>query len=89
MSAALGKATGPFIKGTSTVKGTKVSKFVDQPMGKNMLYCIGKDVAAKLELVNTETYTGHCFRRTSATIAADGGAIPQQLQRQAVSMVFI
>ena len=46
-----------------------------------MLYGIGKDVATILQLDNPETYTGHCFRRTAATMEADGGATTQQLQR--------
>ena len=70
----LGDAKGAFCKGKS-------NKFVDQPMGKNTLYGIGKDVATTLNLPNPGTYTGHCFRRSSATIAADSGATTQQLQR--------
>lgn len=50
-------------------------------MGKNTLYQFGKDIAISLGLENPEQYTGHCFRRTSATIAADSGATPHQLQR--------
>ena len=50
-------------------------------MGKNMLWGIVKDVATILQLDNPETYTGYCFRRTAASMAADGGATTQQLQR--------
>ena len=81
LSATLGDVAGPLIKGTPVCKTTKTSKFVKQPMGKNLLYGIGKDVATKLVLENPESYTGHCFRRTSATMAADGGATAQQMQR--------
>ena len=38
-------------------------------------------MATKLSLEDPQLYTGHCFRRTSATMAADGGATPQQMQR--------
>ena len=38
-------------------------------------------MAELLNLDHPETYTGHCFRRTAATIAVDGGATTQQLQR--------
>ena len=84
VTAALGEEnrTGHFIKGTPVSKSKpKTCRLVNQPMGVNTLYGIGKDVAIKLGLENPETYTGHCFRRTAATMAADGGATPQQLQR--------
>ena len=32
-----------------------------QPMGKEMLGSIGKEVAKELGLDNPDTYTGHCF----------------------------
>ena len=66
---------GPLIKGVPN--GT----FVNQPMGKSYLSSIGKDVAGVLKLDNPERYTGHCFRRTAATMAADGGATTQQMQK--------
>lgn len=80
VSAVLPELSGPLIKGTPTNKDN-ISRFVNQPMGINKLYSIGKDVALKLQLDNSESYTGHCFRRTSATIAADSGATAQQMQR--------
>ena len=73
LSAAIGGVSGALFKGTPISKLTKMSKFVNQPMVK--------DVAKKIVLENPEAYTGHCFRRTSATMAADGGATPQQMQR--------
>ena len=72
VSAALGDVSGPPIKGTPICKSTKMSKIVNQHMGKNMLYSIGKNVATRLGIENPDSYTGHCFRRTSATMAADG-----------------
>lgn len=82
LSATIGEPTGSFFKGTPIYKNTGgESRFVNQPMGINYLYAIGKDVAKTLNLKNPELYTGHCFRRTSATIAADSGATPQQMQR--------
>ena len=54
--AALGDdPSGPFIKGTPTFKGSNATKFVKQLLGKNLLYCIGKDVVTKLGLENPET----------------------------------
>ena len=71
----------PLIKGTPSKKSSNTSRSVNQPMSKNLLYDIGKNVARRLQLDNPESYTGHCFRRTSATMAADGGATTQQMQR--------
>ena len=81
LTAVIGEPSGAFVKGTPIKKCSGISKFVDQPMGKNMLYLFGKDVAISLGLDNPEQNTGHCFRRTSATIAADSGATPHQMQR--------
>ena len=67
--------SGPLIKGAPKLT------FVNQAMGKNYLSNIGKDVALVLNLEEPERYTGHCFRRTAATMAADGGATTQQLQK--------
>ena len=52
-----------------------------QPMGKDMLASIGKEVAKELGLENPNTYTGHCFRRSSATEAANKGATSVDLKR--------
>ena len=38
-----------------------------QTMGVNMLCKIGKEVALELGMENPGRYTGHCFRRSSAT----------------------
>lgn len=73
--------TGRFLKGTPIYSNSKKSRFINQPMGINMAYKIGKDVAKKLGLPDADNYTGHCFRRTSATMAADAGATPVQMQR--------
>ena len=72
---------GRLFKGTPKYNHTDAAKFVNQPMGKNKLATIGVDIAKKLELSKPETYTGHCFRRTSATLAADGGATIPEMQR--------
>ena len=51
------------------------------PMGKDMLASIGKEVATELGLQNASSYTGHCFRRSSATEAANKGATSVDLKR--------
>ena len=40
-----------------------------------------KDIATFLKLLNVEEYTGHSFRRTSATLLVDAGADLLTLQR--------
>ena len=43
-------------------------------MGRTMLGTIGKDIASELNLAEPKTYTGHCFRRSFNTAAAEAGA---------------
>ncbi|KAJ8943328.1 hypothetical protein NQ317_017018, partial [Molorchus minor] len=38
------------------------------------LYIMPADIARFLKLPNSELYTGHCFRRTSASLLVDSGA---------------
>ena len=63
LTAAIGEPTGPFIKGTPSCKATKSSKFINQVMGKNLVYCIGKDVTSTVGLENPESYTRHSIRQ--------------------------
>lgn len=49
-------------------------KCLRQVIGINSIGSIPKAVATYLKLKNPETYTGHTFRRTSATLLADSGA---------------
>lgn len=44
------------------------------PVGKNTFGAIPKKIAEYMQLPNPERYTGHTFRRTSATLLADSGA---------------
>ena len=50
-------------------------------MGVNYLSKIGKEVAEILELPNPLSFTGHCFRRSSATFAANQGATAIEMQK--------
>ena len=43
------------------------------PLGINTIGAIPKKIATFLQLPEPELYTGHCFRRTSATLLVDGG----------------
>ncbi|KAJ8973825.1 hypothetical protein NQ317_000431 [Molorchus minor] len=56
-----------FIKYTS-------NKCTIQPVGINIFGKMPTDIARFLKLPNSELYTGHCFRRTSACLLADSGA---------------
>ena len=42
-----------------------------QRVGINKFGAMGKEIAKYLQLPNPELYTGHCFRRSSATILGD------------------
>jgi integrase len=48
-------------------------KCTNQNIGINTFGNLGKIVASYMELPNPELYTGHCFRRTSATLLIDAG----------------
>ncbi|XP_073966826.1 uncharacterized protein isoform X2 [Choristoneura fumiferana] len=56
-------------------------KCTKQPMGRHKIAAIPKAIAAFLNLPNAESYTGHCFRRTSATLLAESGANLTTLKR--------
>lgn len=56
-------------------------KITNRPIGKNSLAKIPSRIAQFLELDNPENYTGHCFRRTGATILADSGSSESTLKR--------
>ncbi|KAJ8667893.1 hypothetical protein QAD02_009556 [Eretmocerus hayati] len=56
-------------------------KCTSQPMGINKLGGMPQKVAKYLNLKNPERYTGHAFRRTSATFLADAGASLTTLKR--------
>ena len=53
-----------------------------QPMGQNHVGHICKKVAAELGLDKPHTYTGHSFRRSSATQAANRGATSVMMKGQ-------
>lgn len=59
-------------------QGQKCTK---QPVGINTIRAIPKEIAQYLKLRNPESYTGHCFRRSSASLLADAGADITLLKR--------
>ena len=50
-------------------------------MGIHKISSVPKEVATFLKLLNPHEYTGHCLRRTSATILVDSGADITALKR--------
>ncbi|XP_063910472.1 uncharacterized protein LOC135127784 isoform X2 [Zophobas morio] len=48
-------------------------KLTKQPYGHNSIAQFPKKIATYLQLSNVNTYTGHCFRRTAATLRTNGG----------------
>ena len=57
------------------------TKYSKAPMGYKYLDKIPKDLAEALNLENPVGYTGHSFRRSSATHAADEGASSVEMRR--------
>lgn len=56
-------------------------KCTSQNIGVGKIGNMGKQVATYLKLPNAELYTGHCFRRSSATLLVDGGGDLLSLKR--------
>lgn len=56
-------------------------KCTKQPLGINMIAKMPKVVAEHLKLQSPELYTGHCFRRSSASLLADSGVDISVLKR--------
>lgn len=52
-----------------------------QVIGINTIGSMPRKIAGFLKLENPERFTGHSFRRTSATVFADAGATTLDLQR--------
>jgi integrase len=59
----------------------KRDKFQKSVVGKNTIADYPKRIAKSLQLPNAEGFTGHAFRRTSATILADAGTTTKNLMR--------
>lgn len=57
------------------------NKCCGQAIGKNTIAAMPKKIAKFLNLERPETYTGHSFRRSSTTMAADAGASLEEMKR--------
>lgn len=54
-------------------------KCINKPIGKNKIGKMPSEIAQFLRLPESELYTGHAFRRSSATICAEQGIYEQLL----------
>ncbi|KAJ8982688.1 hypothetical protein NQ317_013160 [Molorchus minor] len=61
----------------------KAGKCSSQPVGKNTMGKIPIVVASYLKLPDVACYTGHCLRRSSATLLADAGVDITTIKRHA------
>ncbi|KAJ8964161.1 hypothetical protein NQ317_013685, partial [Molorchus minor] len=61
----------------------KAGKCSSQPVGKNTMGKIPNVVASYLKLPDVACYTGHCLRRSSATLLADAGVDITTIKRHA------
>ena len=59
-------------------------KCENRPIGINTIGSMPKKIAQFLGLPEPELYTGHSFRRTSATMLVDGGGDVTRLKRHTV-----
>ena len=59
----------------------KLGKFVNSPLGKNVIAAVPLTIARFLELEDARRYTGHTLRVTSATVLADSGVNTLMLKR--------
>ena len=66
--------TGRFLR-----KLSKIGKGTNRPIGVNIISVYAKNLADTLSL--SGNFTSHCFRRSSATIAADAGADMMSIKR--------
>ena len=53
--------------------------YINQPMGKNAVSRIPKEIAKHLNLPNPERFVFHSFRRTAATFASEAGMSENEL----------
>lgn len=59
----------------------KDDKCTSQPLGIHTIGQVPSHIANFLKLPHVERYTGHCFRRSSATLLSDSGASMQMIKQ--------
>ncbi|KAJ8983492.1 hypothetical protein NQ317_014952, partial [Molorchus minor] len=73
----------PHVKHNRLFLYYKAGKCSSQPVGKNTMGKIPSVVASYLKLPDVACYTGHCLRRSSATLLADAGVDITTIKRHA------
>lgn len=59
----------------------RFEKITNQRIGHNTISQMPKKIAGFLKLSDIEAFTGHCFRRTAATLLANNGGDLMQIKR--------
>ncbi|KAJ8978553.1 hypothetical protein NQ317_006114 [Molorchus minor] len=75
--------TCPFVLPTSSITAFFCTTKQENPVGKNTMGKIPSVVASYLKLPDVACYTGHCLRRSSATLLADAGVDITTIKRHA------
>ncbi|KAJ8968289.1 hypothetical protein NQ317_000831, partial [Molorchus minor] len=73
----------PFVLPTSSISAFFCTTKQENPGGKNTMGKIPSVVASYLKLPDVACYTGHCLRRSSATLLADAGVDITRIKRHA------
>lgn len=71
----------PNVQGNFLFLCYRKGRCIQQRVGIHTIGAMPKKIAEYLKLENPEKYTGHCFRRTSATLLANAGADVSVLKR--------
>lgn len=58
-----------------------VRKCYRQNIGRHKIGGVLEKIPTFLQLPNSQRFTGHCFRRTSATLLSDSGANVQMIKQ--------
>ncbi|KAJ8975432.1 hypothetical protein NQ317_000168 [Molorchus minor] len=75
--------TCAFVLPTSSISAFFCTTKQENPVGKNTMGKIPSVVASYLKLPDVACYTGHCLRRSSATLLADAGVDITTIKRHA------
>ena len=81
--------TGRVNKHVGVGKGRAAkSRFVNIPMGEKQQGQVARYIAEYLDLADSHLYSGHSFRRTSASHMSAAGATAEELRRKVNFQIF-